>query len=159
MIVEEAISIATIKLEIAECTPGIYGWSFSEIDEANLSFQVNMHAKDNERYIVNIKFDNYRYWPLLIDFADPETNEIGVKTAYPYCNDGFFNKDKITICHPCSRKAYKGYTSIHTDWGELSAWESIPTISTLKSLRPILEAIYFRINSDDYVGRMEKKGA
>jgi len=155
--VDREVSLATIRKEIAECKNETYGWSFSEIDETNLSFQVEMKAKDGELYIIKINFDNYRLWPLLIDFIDPATGKVGVKTAYPSCTDSFFHKSKIAICHPCSRKAYAGYAAIHKEWGELVNWQSNQHLGMLKSLRPILAAIYSRITGDLYNGRMEKR--
>jgi hypothetical protein len=158
MKVNKEVSIAIIQKEIAECKAANYGWSFSPIDETNLTFQVEMQAKDGDGYIVNIKFDNYKQWPLDVDFIDPITQELGVKTAYPFCkNDSFFHKDKVVICHPFSRRAYKGYTDLHTDWGDLTGWQSVPSLGQQRSLKPILESIYYRITGDTYEGRMEKR--
>jgi hypothetical protein len=159
MIVDAEYSIGLIKKQIEACYPDCegYGWLFSEVDESNLFFTVRMRAKDNETYLLKVFFDNYSYWPLLLDFIDEKTNEAGVRTAYPYCSDNFFNKVNITICHPCSRKAYKGYTGLHNDWGELEGWQKNPSIGLFKSLKPILEAISFRLNGDLYNGRMEKR--
>lgn len=155
MIVDAEVSLAIIRKEIAECQTGNYGWSFSEIDEANLIFHVTMRGKDDEPYIIQIKFDDYKHKPLLLDFVDPVTKAVGVKTAYPKDSTGFFNPSSIAICHPCSRKAY---ASLHREW-ELSGWQNNPNVGALKSLRPILEAIYSRINNDKYDGRMEKRSA
>lgn len=159
MIVDPEVSLALIKKEIADCQTGNYGWSFSEIDEANLNFQVTMQAKDEEVFILKISFDDYKHLPLLIDFVDPESSVIGIKSAYPIDKTGFFNNTQIAICHPCNRKAYRGYTGLHADWGEPSGWQNNPNIGALKSLKPILEAIYFRITNDDYNGRMEKRNS
>ena len=159
MIVDTEICIATVRKEIAECESENYGWSFSDIDESNLSFQVSMKAKDGEDFIVFIKFDDYKHLPLLIDFMDPTTKEVGVKTAYPRDSTSFFHPGKVTICHPCNRKAYRGYTGLHNDWGDPSGWQNNPNVGGLKSLKPILEAIYFRITNDNYNGRMENRKA
>lgn len=153
--VSKEVSIATIRREIKECEDRQYGWSFSEVDETDLTFTVSMIAKDNLKYIVHITFDNYKQWPLLIEFKDGQTGQLGVRSAYPFTSDGFFNKDKIAICHPCSRKAYATYTGLHNDWGDMAGWQNVPSISSVTTLLAALETIYYRINGENYNGKME----
>jgi hypothetical protein len=155
--VNNEISLETIKSEILVCKERGYDWSFSEPDETSQTLLVEMHDKFKDKYIVFIQFDNYKQWPLLIDFKDPITGEVGVRTAYPYNSDSFFNREKTTICHPYSRKAYKGHTSLHADWGQWEGWQSVRGIGTLRSLLPILESIFIRLHDDTYQGRMEKR--
>jgi hypothetical protein len=63
MIVDREVSLAIIRKEIAECDTESNGWTFSEIDEANQSFRVHMKAKDDQLYIIEIKFDDYKRIP------------------------------------------------------------------------------------------------
>lgn len=159
---EKEISLEIMKGEIANCAidKDAYGWEFSEIDEGNLTFTVKLlKSKDGEVYKLTVQFDNYKQWPPLLDFIDEETGRAGVKTAYPKCDDSFFNvyNNVPVICHPYSRKAYRGYTGLHQDWGTFDRWAAITEHGKFESLRAFLVAVYGRLNSDKYVGRMEKK--
>jgi len=158
MSVDKTISLFQIRKEISECDQDTrnYGWIFSEINESAQQFSVEMSSLiDNEKYIIDIIFDNYREIPLLLEFVHPETKENGIKSAYPKAKDSFFH-DYPCICNPCSRKSYQQYnrTAPHGDW-KFTGWETNPQIGSLKNLRAILQAIYFRINNPQhYVGRM-----
>jgi hypothetical protein len=164
MTVDPRISINIVKNELESCADlaKIYGWEISEIDTSNLLFTVKMVApKDSEEYIVEIKFDDYKEIPLLIDFLDPKTGERGPKNAYPKeegDNSNFFNFHQPTnmtcICHPCSRKAYKDYSAIHTDWN-MAGWQQNQQVGSLVTIGAILMAIYSRISKSTYVGRMK----
>ncbi len=155
MTVAPEISLAIIQREIADCNECVerYEWKFSAIDEDNQKFLVEMISPiDGQRYILDIKFDTYREFPLLIDFVDPATGQVGVKTAYPQSDDGFFH-DHPCICNPCSRKAYGEYKGPHGDW-EKSGWEKNPKVGTLTNVCSILWAVYNRISrSELYKGR------
>jgi hypothetical protein len=153
MIVDREVSLAIIRKEIAECDTESNGWTFSEIDEANQSFRVHMKAKDDQLYIIEIKFDDYKHTPLYIEFVDPANGALGVPTAYPKDKRGFFNQSRTAICHPCNRKAYAGFTGLHSEWN-LSGWQTNPGVGSLKSLKYILQAIYAHLTNDDYAGRM-----
>ncbi len=153
MTVDSEVSLAIIREEIAECDPESFGWTIGEPDASNLSFQVTMTAKNKEVYHLHVGFDNYKQSPLLLDFYDPQTGKVGAKNAYPSDKKNFFNKTKVVICHPCNRKAYAGYTGIHSEW-DLSNWKSNPGVGQLTRLCAILEAIHCRLTNDDYEGRM-----
>lgn len=159
---EKAISLEIMKQQIAECMVDseAFGWEFSDVDEGNLTFTVRLlKSRDNEVYKVFVQFDNYPKWPPYLDFIDEETGVMGVKTAYPKCDDSFFNvhNNVAVICHPYSRKAYKGFTGLHQDWGEYDQWATITQHGKFENLRAFLVAVYVRLNSEKYVGRMEKK--
>lgn len=132
--------------------------TITEFDEKSQKFKVTMKSEiDNEEYILQVDYKNYNEWPFYLDFIDPETGKIGVLTAYPKCNDSFFNKTGPCICNPCNRKAYKDYAGLHNedDW-KLIGWKQNSKISTLTNLRAILLAIYSRINNKQiYEGRMK----
>ena len=156
MSVDPKISLAIVQKEIEECQEYAvaYGWKFSSIDDARQSFTVEMKAIDEQIYLIEIKFDNYKELPLFIEFIDHKTGQKDVKTAYPRCNDSFFHPDKMCICNPCSRKAYAGYSGLHGDW-QLIGWEKNQKVTTLISIKAILLAIYCRINNGEiYGGRM-----
>lgn len=153
MSVDRTISLNRIRKELTPCFEfeEKFGWVISEIDEPNQTFTVNMISPiDNERYIVEIKFDNYPEIPLFLEFIDYRTNEKGTKQAYPKNKDSFFHPHPC-ICNPCSRKSYKAHdsTAPHGDW-QLIGWQSNPKVGTLKNVRAILNAIYFRISNPVY---------
>ncbi len=157
MSVDPRTSLRIVRKELKDCEGDSkrFGWKISEIDEANQSFTVEMKSPvDNEVYIIEIKFDNYKEWPLLIEFVDPSTGEKGTRRAYPVSrNDGFFN-NRPCICHPCCRKAYREYTGLHSDWN-MVGWQDNPQVGALTNIRAILLAIYSRISKPNiYGGRM-----
>jgi|GEM_PF-1297386 len=159
---EKAISLAIMKKELEACYADatVYGWEFSPIDESNLTFRVRLlKTRDKETYTLTVQFDNYNQWPPLLDFINEETGEAGVKSAYPKCDDSFFNihNNVPVICHPYSRKAYKGFTNLHMDWGEYDGWQANTQHGKFENFRAFLLAVYGRLNSDKYNGRMEKK--
>jgi hypothetical protein len=160
MTVDRRISLEIVRKELLDCQPDIerWDWKVSPINEGKQTFRVEMTSPANkESFILEILFDNYREWPLFIEFIDPQTGASGVPSAYPAPSKkggGFFHS-KPCICHPCSRKAYKGYTDLHQDWGDLIGWQSNPGIGELKNIRAILRAIYFRVRDPEiYNGRM-----
>ena len=159
MSVDPRISIEIVRKEIQKCQPDIdqFNWEVSGIDVGNQLFKAKMKSPiDAEPYIVDIKFDNYKEWPLLIEFVDPVSGESGNKNAYPAGSGKYgnlFHKHPC-ICHPCSRKAYKELSGPHANWS-LIGWERNPKVGTLTNIRAILRAIYFRIsNQNVYKGRM-----
>jgi hypothetical protein len=158
--VDPAVSLAVVKKELEECREdsSAYGWEIAEPKEAEQIVIVRMQSPlDKEQYVIELKFDNYKEYPLLIEFLEPRTGERGVKKAYPSNTDGFFHAFPC-ICHPCSRKAYSQYVAgaPHPDW-TLAGWQANPGLGSLKNIRAILRAISSRIsNPEFYRGRMEK---
>lgn len=163
MSVDPQISLAIIKQEIEACQEDAirYGWEFSPIAEKMQYFTVKIKSPvDNEIYILEVKFDDYRQIPLYLEFIDPNTGEKGVKKAYPASSKihgAFFvcSSNKPCICTPASRKAYKDYLGPHQDWTNIYGWEKHPDLGNLINLHAILLAIYSRIsNVEVYSGRM-----
>ncbi len=159
MSVDRRISINIVRQEVQDCQEDSqrFGWEISETNEETQIFTVKMKSPiDNEQYVIEIRFDNYKEWPLLIEFIDPKTGQKGTKVAYPAPSGkfgGFFH-EKPCICHPCSRRAYKGYSDLHQEWN-MSGWQQNLGCGDLKNIQSILRAIYFRIsNPDTYRGRM-----
>jgi hypothetical protein len=151
--VEPAISLTVVKKELEDCRQdaSIYGWEISEINESTQTFSVKMRSPlDKEEYLIELKFDNYKEYPLLIEFINTKTGERGVRSAYPANTDSFFHTFPC-ICHPCSRKAYQQFVAgaPHSDW-QLAGWQSNPQTLTLKSIRAILRAMNSRISNPEY---------
>lgn len=151
MSVDRIITLNRIRKELSSCDEFAekFGWVISEIDGTNQTFTVNMTSPvDNEKYIIEIKFDNYPEIPLLLEFIDYRTNEKGTKQAYPFKKGDSFFHGHPCICNPCSRKSYKEFDprAPHHDW-QLIGWQSNPKVGTLKNVRAILSAIYFRLSN------------
>jgi len=158
MSVDKLISLQRVKKELGPCY--IYGancgWIFSEIDESNQSFGIQMTSPvDGEMYQIDVVFNDYPEIPLLIEFIDMRTGTRGTKYAYPKNKDSFFHTFPC-ICNPCSRKSYKSFDNgaPHGDW-QMIGWQNNPKVSTLTNIESILKTIYLRICKQDiYVGRM-----
>jgi hypothetical protein len=152
-----SLAIMQKELEACQVDASLHHWEISQIDEPNQVFTVKMKSPiDNEEYILEIKFDNYKEIPLYIEFIDPTTGERGTKNAYPASKGktGSFFHTNQCICHPCSRKAYSGLSGLHPEW-TMAGWQSNEKTGTLTNIRAILSAIYYRIsNEEEYGGRM-----
>lgn len=160
MTVDASISLSIVKKELEDCREdaSAYGWEIDEPNEKDQTFTVKMKSPtDKEEYFIEMKFDNYKEYPLMIEFINPKTGEKGTKNAYPLNADSFFHTFPC-ICHPCSRKAYSSVVqgAPHGDW-TLAGWEANQGTGSLKTVRAILRAINSRIrNPELYKGRMEK---
>lgn len=159
MTVDKGISLSIVSKELEGCRESAAdnGWDISPIDEEGQVFKVRMRSLvDREEYIVKVKFDNYKEYPLFIEFVDPTNGAEGTKTAYPQSDDNFFHSFPC-ICHPCSRKAYNQIApgAPHGDW-QLAGWQQNQGVGSLKSINWILRAIQARINDPtSYKGRMK----
>jgi len=160
--VDPRTTLQIVKQEIADCgnDASRWGWIFSEIDEEKQRFTVRMKSPiDQNEFIIEIKFDQYKSQPLFIEFIEPSTGNRGTLKAYPRSlgkAGGFFHNNPC-ICHPCSRKAYRVEErpqAPHSDWN-MSGWQQNPKVGSLTNLRAILQAIYIRISDPEcYGGRM-----
>jgi hypothetical protein len=156
MPVDPRTSAAIVRKELEDCRAdaSLYHWEISQLDEEKQVFTVKMKSPiDNQEYVIEMKFDNYKEMPLLIEFIDPATGERGTKNTYPSSTgkSGSFFHPNQCICHPCSRKAYG---SLHNDW-QLAGWRSNDKVGLLTNIGAILSAIYYRIsNPEEYGGRM-----
>ena len=130
--------------------------NISKIDKENNLFTATLHSKiDDEKYILEVKFDDYDEIPPLFEFIDPTTMVPGTKNAYPTSiNDRFFNPHPA-ICHPCSRKAYREYSGIDSGWTYVG-WKNSPQTTGINNINAMLLAIHTRINDrNKYNGRMK----
>lgn len=159
MAVDPRIALNNVRKELYECkdVADLYGWEISYINEKDQRFIVQLISPiDKEKYIIEIKFDNYKSIPLFIEFIDPISNKRGTRRAYPKSRGyaGRFFHGHPCICHPCSRKAYKSEGGPHKDW-TLGGWRQNPHVGTLTTIKAILLAIYSRISNEElYGGRM-----
>ncbi len=150
----KAVSLATVKQEIEEameCSKD-YGWEFT-LNLEKQSFTVLLQSPvDQEKYLLQFCFDDYPEKPYLINFIHPDTGAVNSQGCLPRGHDSFFNQHGYTICHPCSRRAYAGYTGIHPEWN-MSGWQTIA--GGMINLKFILIAIQERIsNPKIYHGRL-----
>lgn len=159
MAVDPKTSLKIVTSELEECIPfaEMYRWDISEIDEQNQTVTVEMKSPvDQEEYLIELKFNDYKTLPLFIEFIEPDTGKRGTKRAYPKSigSAGRFFHGKPCICHPCSRKAYKEYGGPHDNW-KIKSWITYDQWGSLKTICSILLAIWGRISNPDlYGGRM-----
>ena len=150
----KAVSLATVKQEIEEAMEGSegYGWGFT-LNFENQSFTVLLQSPvDQEKYLLDFGFDDYPEKPYLINFIHPETGVVNCASCLPKGHDSFFHPSVFTICHPCSRRAYAGYTGLHGDWN-MTGWQTIA--GGMINLKFILIGIQERIsNKNFYHGRL-----
>lgn len=162
MSVDPRISLQIVNREIEACTifAEMYRWKISSINETTQKFNITMKCPiDNSTYIILIQFDDYREIPILYDFINPNTKQIGVSSAYPAPSKGsvggFFHKQGPCICHPSSRKAYGDLGGPHKNDWNMSKWELIHETGNIKNICSMLRAIWCRISDPEiYGGRM-----
>lgn len=147
---------ATVQAEVRKARQygESYGWEFSEPDFEKQLFTVLLTSPlDGELYLIEFTFDDYPKKPYLIEFLHPKTKERGQRKCFPKGHDSFFNQSALVICHPCNRKAYKGYSGIHPDW-DMAGWRLIA--AGMIELWSILDGMYGRIsNKEFYDGRLQ----
>lgn len=126
MVVDPDITRQHIREELAavEELAAINKWSLVP-DYDHLVVLVTMCAHNGDRYVVEIKCDEYKQMPPLFEFIDPETEQRGTKNAYPKTIDSFFHDSGPCICVPFNRKAYKSFISTgpHGDW-KFGDWQT-----------------------------------
>ena len=132
--------------------------NISEIDILQKTIHLLPHyilklIKKNIFY--KVKFDDYDEIPPLFEFIDPTTMIPGTRNAYPTSMTDRFFHHYPAICHPCSRKAYAGYSGIDSGWICL-AWKNHSKTTGINNINAMLLAIHVRINDKSkYGGRMK----
>jgi hypothetical protein len=127
----------------------------------HLTIRVTMFAHNGDRFVVEIRCDNYKEMPPLFEFIEPDTEARGTLRAYPKSNgDSFFHPSGPCICAPFNRKAYKAIvaTGPHQDW-QLGDWLTSTANnvqwSNYSKLGDMLGLIQTRLSRPDlYAGRM-----
>jgi hypothetical protein len=160
--VDLAITQAILESEIAEMTPlaRSYGWDVS-LNLPSLKVATKMRAHNGDVFIIEADFENYKEWPPLFEFIDPDSGARGVRRAYPQSTDSFFHSSGPCICAPFNRKAYKSVvdTGPHGDWG-FGDWMTSKANnydwSHIRTIGDMLSVIQTRIAIPDlYRGRMQ----
>jgi hypothetical protein len=150
------VVLATVEEQVGMAIEygSAYGWDFSAIDEEHLRFTVLFQSPiDQEKYLLEVVFDDYPQKPLLLDFLHHETSERGFRKCWPKGNDSFFNEGTLAICHPANRRAYAGYKAMHPDW-KMDGWQKLA--GGMIDLKSILDGIYSRLcDKTTYHGRFK----
>ncbi|WP_419167802.1 hypothetical protein [Candidatus Palauibacter sp.] len=111
----------------------------SMLTEGDLRIRVTGASRDDgERYVVEMLFDGYRAIPPFVEFVDPYTGEVGIRSAYPSC---FHNHP--CICAPYNRKTYGGHSEVHPEW-QFGDWASNPGTEDIGGM---LNHIFASINN------------
>ncbi len=136
-----------------------FGWGITHPEDGVFIAKITSPV-DSEKYILEGRYDNYKEYPILFDFIDPETNEKGTQHAYP-CDRirTIFHKHGPSICLEASRKAYKQLGGPHQDWEDFTQWVELARKSErgdLTHLGNLLAKIACHLrNPEIYNGRMD----
>lgn len=147
------LSRVYVEEELAALIPlkATFGWELRS-DFAALKVRTTLKsARDNQIYVLDLAFDNYKEWPPYLEFVEWDTGKIGTRRAYPKGGRGYFHTHPC-ICAPFSRKAYNRYGGPHGDW-DINNWISLtPTVNTLGDILLLVQRL---LNDSTYQGRME----
>lgn len=131
-------------------------------DLEQLMVLATMYAHTGDKFVLQIRCDNYKELPPFFEFLDPETGQPGTKRAYPKTMDSFFHESGPCICAPFNRKAYKSIvpTGPHGDDWKLGDWQTSTASnvnwSNFSKLGDMLGMIDTRLSRPDmYKGRMQ----
>ena len=139
------------ELERAEPIVELFGLDVdtSMLSEEDLRIRVTgVSRADEETYVVEMRFDRYRFTPPFVEFVHPDTGDLGVRAAYPSCFHGH-----PCICTRYNRKTYPGHGNLHADW-QYGDWASVPSTADIGGM---LNHIFASINNHfgSYEGRMK----
>lgn len=122
----------------------------SMLSEHDLRFRISGRSRsDDELYVVEFQCDDYRELPPFVEFVDPKTGQLGTRRAYPNVFHGH-----PCICARFNRKAYTGYSGLHSDWafGDWTAERATDHIGGMIS--HIFGAILGHRSGYNYTGRL-----
>lgn len=140
------------ELEHAKKRAQVFGFAL-EGDVEKLALRAEFVAVDKEKYVLVGTFDDYRLMPPILDFQEPDNDNVGTARAYPRQKpgDSFFHSPGI-ICAPFNRKAY---VNIHKDW-VLTEWAANKSNGTdwsqYNTISKMLVLIYSKLSNPDYYG-------
>ncbi len=147
------VSLYHVQAELQRAKPYVelFGLDVdtSMLSEGDVRIRVTgLSRTDEEIYVVEMRFDGYRAIPPFVEFVHPETDEIGVRSAYPSC---FHNHP--CICVRYNRKTYSQHSGLHKKW-QFGDWASNPGTEEIGGM---LNHIFASINNhfDTYRGRRE----
>ena len=150
--VPREVSLHHVQAELEQAEPIVKVFRLvvdsSMLSEEDLRIRVTGGSRvDEEKYVLEMRFDGYRAIPPLVEFVHPETGELGVRPAYPSC----FHRHPC-ICTRYNRKTYQEHANLHSDW-PYGDWSSEPGTERVGGM---LNHIFASINDhfDSYKGRM-----
>ena len=148
------------EIGVAQEIAATHGWEITP-DYEHLTVLVGMVAHNGDRFVVEIRCDNYKEIPPYFEFIEWDTGKRGTPLAYPRSkNDSFFHGSGPCLCAPFNRKAYKAVVESgpHGDWA-LGDWMTSTANSVHWSnytkIADMLGLIQIRLTRPDlYGGRM-----
>ena len=145
------VSLHHVQAELQRAQPIIQVFGLdvdtSMLSEQDLRVRVTGESRtDGEPYVVEMRFDGYRLIPPFVEFVDPHTDEVGVRSAYPSC---FHNHP--CICARYNRKTYGEHSGLHKEW-HFGDWASDPGTTEIAGM---LSHIFASVNNyfGTYTGR------
>jgi hypothetical protein len=154
MSVSPTVSRAHVEEELEEVARWSErcGWLLDWQPE-QLVLRVTMRSSiDDEQYVFEFLFEDYREIPPLIELLHPVTGERGTARCYPAGGRGYFHPNRL-ICAPWNQRAYAVHSGPHSDW-EMKNWATYrPHHHRLGSILALLQDL---LNDPSYTGRMEK---
>lgn len=116
VLVEMSRDIVSHELDVAKDLIGSFGWTI-EPPKDGVFIAKLVNPNDSQVYILECQYDNYKEWPILYDFVDPDSGEKGTRHAYPVDKrDSIFHTQGPCICLEASRKAYGTLGGPHSEW-------------------------------------------
>jgi hypothetical protein len=147
------------ELLLAHDLASSFGWELNPDYEA-LTVVAKMLAHTGDPFVLEIRCDNYKEIPPLIEFIDPDSGERGSRRAYPQAVGSFFHTSGPCICAPFNRKAYQAFVpgAPHGDWSPADWMTSTAngvTWSNFSKLGDMLGLVYRHLSRPElYQGRM-----
>lgn len=153
MLVATDVTRAHVDAEISQLDPWakLHGWGVTW-DSESLLLTVGMRSKvDEECYVIEMKLDDYRALPPLIELVHPTLNERGTRRCFPGGGRGYFHSNPV-VCAPWNRKAYAAHGGPHADWA-MASWATYrPNHSQIGDMLVLLQELIDDRSS--YSGRM-----
>jgi hypothetical protein len=101
-------------------------------DEATLTVLLRLTGRseaegETEHYLLSGCFDDYRWLPPIWRFLDHRTAEAIGRAAYPlggWDAGSVLHPDGL-VCAPWSRDSYAARGGPHSEWQDMSAWQTV----------------------------------
>jgi hypothetical protein len=110
-------------------------------DETTLTVLLRLTGRSEtedktERYLVSGCFDDYRWLPPIWRFLDYRTGEAIGPAAYPLggWDSGSVLHPHGLVCAPWSRDSYAARGGPHSEWQDMSAWQTVGDLMQTKAL-------------------------
>lgn len=155
MAVAADVTRAHVEVEISqlESWANLHGWELVW-DSTALLLTARMRSKvDGECYVIEMRLDDYRALPPLIEFVHPTLEERGTQRCYPGGGRGYFHNNAV-ICAPWNRRAYAAHGGPHSDWA-MASWATYrPNHNQIGDMLVLLQELIDDRSS--YSGRMAR---